>query len=123
MVNEKLREINHNLKKLRIFVLKISSLTVPLLCLSDNTKAVAGVLHVNGVFWATFHVFYKEPITAFMQIPTLYVSDTDWFLLSALARVNVLNHFLSVSSELITARIQTITCIDCKTVGFFSQNQ
>ena len=44
-----------------------------LLCLSDNTKAVAGVLHVNGVFWATFYVFYQEPITAFMQIPTLYV--------------------------------------------------
>ena len=67
MVNEKLREINHNLKKLRIFVLKISSLTVPLLCLSDNTKAVAGVLHANGVFWATFSII------AFMQIPTLYV--------------------------------------------------
>lgn len=73
MVNEKLREINHNFKKIRIFVLKISSKTVPFLCLSDNTKAVAGVLHVNGVFWATFYVSYQEPITAFMQIPTLYV--------------------------------------------------
>ena len=78
-----------------------------------HTKAVAGVLHVNGVLWATFYVFYQEPITAFMQIPTLYVLTLIGFYfrhLQLVTRVNVLNHFLSVSSELITVRIQKITC-------------
>ena len=85
MVNEKLREINHNFKKIRIFVLKISSKTVPFLCLSDNTKAVAGGSTCKWRFLGNVLCLLPGADYCFYADSYFIRFDTDWFLLSALA--------------------------------------